>query len=171
MKNKKALWTIIFVVLAAMVFAVVLILAKGVDRTAEETADPFESKEFDSLDEAVKYAEFRLEHSDRLNGVQATGYVCSKRKIVVRFGGEGTISKTLIDEDDAVPSEGTSEAETDPAQTEEHVIDRVTVLFYGSGDAFTAARWTDNGYEYAITLESGGNVTGADMTEYVKATR
>ena len=173
MKNKKTLWTVVFIVLAAVIFAVVFYLAKDADRSAEETVDPYETKKFKSLEEAVEYAEFRLVHSDRLAGQQATGYVCSKRKIVVDFGGEGFISKELlVDPENETAETSSAASETVPTQTFEQVINGLTVLFYGEEDAVTAAHWTDNGYEYVISLEEGGRkVTAEEMTAYVTATR
>ena len=110
--KKKLLWTVIFVLLAAAVVTILLILAKDTDRSAAEpSADPYATKEFTSLQEAVDYVEFRLVHSDRLNGEQVVNYVCSKRKIVVNFGDGGFISKALLVEDEEAPSGETPEGD------------------------------------------------------------
>ena len=73
---------------------------------------PGDEKSFDTLAEAIEWAEFSLQCSDRLNGSLAADYTASKTAITVRYGKAGSLSKTLLSEE--------TQAETDAEEAEEN---------------------------------------------------
>ena len=167
MKNKKVLITVIFSVVCAIVILAVLLIghyAKSNDSTA--TIDPGAVQSFGSLEEAVEWAEFSLQCSDRLNGILATEYSADKTRITVTYGKAGYISKALTSED-AENSESTEPTEGNRTAYE---INDLTVWFTGEENAVSKAEWTDNGFEYVIYL-TNQTVASDVMTDYVLSTR
>ena len=157
LKNKKVLITGAFVLLAAAVFLVVILLKNRAEKKGGA------EKEFSSLSEAVEYAGFSMEYSDRLSGYPASGFKGSSSSITVLYPNGGYIKKAFAAE------EGTKDA--DPEESE-HVISGVPVYFTESEGDVTKARWTDNGFDYIISIESGGeSVTAEEMEDYVRMTR
>ena len=167
MKNKKILITVIFAaVCAVVIFAVLLIGYHKKNTNPTSYVEPGAARSFDSLAEAVEWAEFSLHCSDRLNGILATGYSADKTAITVTYGKAGFVSKTLIPED-AENGENTAPEGEDLTSRE---INGLTVWFTGGDKAVSKAEWTDNGFDYVISLTDQG--TTADvMTDYVLATR
>ena len=167
-KNKKLILTIIFAVLAAGIITAVILIANHVKKNQEEEKAPDVVKEFNTLEEAMANAGFKMRHSDRLAGMPVSGFKGNQRSITVLFAGAGSISKTLVLE----PDEGAESTESAAPEGTEHVIDGMTVWFAGAEDQITAARWTDNGFDYVISLDDGGGaVTEEEMTDYVQMTR
>ena len=167
-KNKKLILTIIFAVLAAGIITAVILIANQVKKNQEEEAAPDVVKDFNTLDEAMAHAGFKMRHSDRLAGMPVSGFKGSQRSIIVLFEGAGSISKTLILE----PDEGAESTESAAPEGTAHVIDGMTVWFAGAEGRITSARWTDNGFDYVISLDGGGGaVTEEEMADYVQMTR
>ena len=103
----RKLWiTILFFAVCAVVILAVLLLGYH-----KKTA-PGDEKSFDTLAEAIEWAEFSLQCSDRLNGSLAADYTASKTAITVRYGKAGSLSKTLLSEE--------TQAETDAEEAEEN---------------------------------------------------
>ena len=159
MKNKKLWIAIAFVVVCASAFTGIFLASRKEKAT--------EVKDFATLEEAVGYAGFPLEHSDRLAGEQVSGYQADEKTITVLYTPEGSISKTLLDEGE-VPE--TAESDSAELQETEVLIRGVPVTFYGSEGTYSSARWIDNGFSYVITL-SYASVTADEMTIYVESTR
>ena len=167
MKNKKVLLTVIFAAACAVVILAVLVIGyhrKNADPTSY--VDPGAVRSFDSLEEAVEWAEFSLHCSDRLNGVLATGYSADKTTITVTYGKAGFVSKTLITEDTENGEPGEPEGE-DLTAVE---INGLTVWLTGGDNAVSKAEWIDNGFDYVISLTDQGTTKDV-MTDYVLATR
>ncbi len=84
----------------------------------------------------------------------------------MRYGKAGSLSKTLLSEED--------QAETDAEEAEENrfsqEINGVTVWFTGEENAVTKAEWADNGFAYVIAL-ADQSVTAETMTDYVLSIR
>ena len=167
MKNKKLLITVIFVAVCAVVILAVLLIGYHKKKTEPtQYVDPDTVRSFDSLEEAVEWAEFSLRCSDRLNGMLATGYSADKTVITVTYGKAGFVSKTLILED-------TENGETKGPEGEdmtEREINGLTVRFTGGDNAVSTAEWTDNGFDYVICLTDQGTTVDI-MTDYILATR
>ncbi len=164
MKNKKIWITAAFVILAAAVFTGILLLRHSRDK--KTSAD--ETKDFSQYEEAAENAGFSLRYSDRLSGWPMTGFKGSSTSITVLYGNAGYVRKTLISEqeDDAAEENATME------ETSEHLINGVTVYFNGDDAAVTQARWTDNGFDYLICIETVSKAVAADvMEDYVRMTR
>ena len=167
MKNKKALITIIFAAVCAVVILAVLLIGYHKKKTDPTSyIDPGAVRSFDTLEEAVEWAEFSLQCSDRLNGILATGYSADKTAITVTYGKAGYISKTLI-ADDAEKSESNELTEENLSTYE---INDLTVWFTGEDTAVSQAEWTDNGFDYVICL-TDKSTTADVMTDYVLSTR
>lgn len=168
MKNKKVLITVLFsVICAAVILTVILIANDRRTNTDDPIADPDANTVHTvaSLEETADWSEFPLQCTDRLNGILATEYSADKNVITVKYGDAGLITKTLITE---APSDaGLEDPEENGFYRE---INGVTVRFTGEEDAVTKAEWTDNGFDYAITLTEG-SVTADTMSDYVSATR
>ena len=165
-KNKKILLTVIAALLAAGAVTAVILLANHVKKNQAEDTDIV--KEFQSLEEAIENAGFKMTHSDRLAGMPVSGFKGSQRSITVLFKGAGYISKTLILEPDA----GAESTETAEPEGTAHSINGMTVYFSGAEGQITSARWTDNGFDYVISLDDGGgSVTEEEMTDYIMMTR
>ena len=161
MKNKKLWITIAFVVVCAAVFAGIL----GINRKKKQAAE----QPFQTLAEAVEHAGFPLMHSDRLGGEPVSGYAADLKTIKVLYASAGYVSKTLLDDaQEYVPEEGAPE----DLSSEEFVVNGVPILFYGAENAYSSARWTDNGFAYVISLKAGGGSATADeMISYIQSTR
>lgn len=167
MKNKKVLITVAFSVVSVVVILAVLLIGYHKKTTnPTQYADPGAVRSFDTLAEAVEWAEFSLRCTDRLNGVLATGYSADKTAITVSYGKAGYISKTLIPEDAEAAENGAPEGDG----LTEHEINGVTVWFTGTDTAVSKAEWTDNGFRYVICLTEKTAAADA-MTDYVLATR
>ena len=162
MKNKKLLLTVIFVVLAVLVFAGIFFLKSCADKKKNVT------KEFESAKEASEYAGFSITYSDRLSGFPVSGFTADGSTITVLYGGVGYFEKKLRTDTD-------SDTETVTEQDEpvtEHIINGVTVYFSGDDESVTAARWVDNGFDYTIKIIAVSEaVTAEEMTDYVLMSR
>ena len=167
MKNKKVLLTIVFAALCAVVILAVLLIGYHKKKTEPtQYVDPGAVRSFDSLEEAVEWAEFSLHCSDRLSGVLATGYSADKTAITVTYGKAGFVSKTLILEE-------TENGETKEPEGEDLTaveINGLTVWLTGGDSAVSKAEWIDNGFDYVITLTDQGTTVDI-MTDYILATR
>ena len=167
MKNKKVWITVIFAAVCAVVILAVLLIGYHKKKTDPTSyIDPGAVRSFDTLEEAVEWAEFSLQCSDRLNGILATGYSADKTAIIVTYGKAGFVSKTLITEDteDGEPREPEGE---DLTAVE---INGLTVWLTGGDSAVSQAEWTDNGFDYVICL-TDKSTTADVMTDYVLSTR
>lgn len=167
MKNKKVLITVIFSVVCAIVILAVLLIghyAKSNDSTA--TIDPGAVQSFGSLEEAVEWAGFSLQCSDRLDGILVTDYSADQIAITVTYGKAGYISKALILEDTEISESTESVGENRTA----YEINDLTVWFTGEENAVSKAEWIDNGFAYTICL-TNQTVAANVMTDYVLSTR
>ena len=162
MKNKKILLTVIFVVLAAAIFAGIFILKGCADKKKDVT------KEFESAKEASEYAGFSITYSDRLSGFPVSGFTADGRTITVLYGGAGYFEKKLRTDSDS--DTGISTEQDEPVS--EHIINGMTVYFSGDDESVTAARWVDNGFDYTLRINAVSEaVTAEEMTDYVLMSR
>ena len=167
MKNKKVWITVVFAVVCAVVILTVLLIGYHKKKTDPTSyIDPGAVRSFDTLEEAIEWAEFSLQCSDRLNGILATGYTADKTAITVTYGKAGYISKTMLP-DDTEDSENEEQAEENLTSCE---INGLTVWFTGEDTAVSQAEWTDNGFDYVICL-TDKSTTADVMTDYVLSTR
>ena len=185
-KKKKILITVIACVLFACVVIAVILISNSLGTGGKVLGgNDAPEQSFDTLDEAVLYAGFPFQCTDRLGGFPATQYSADKTVITVTYGSSGYITKTLITTEDETESESGDETVTEPETASESSalpdgtekedgfqtdINGVSIWFTGDENSVTKAEWTDNGFDYAIVL-SGEGVSADDMTEYVSATR
>ena len=166
MKNKKVRSTVIFAVVCVVVILAVLIIGYQKKNTGSTPyKDPGATGSFDTLDEAVEWAGFKLKCSDRLNGLLATDYSANKTAITVTFGEAGYIRKALIPED---VEDGENAQSTEESRTT-YEINGLTVWFRGEENAVYEAEWIDNGFDYVISLNQK-SVSADVMTDYILAT-
>ena len=160
MKNRKLWITILFAAVCAVVILAVLLIGY------HKKTDTGAARSFDTLAEAVEWAEFSLQCTDRLNGMLDSDYTADKTAITVTYREAGYLSKTLLTEEE--------QTESEPGETEEdrvsHEINGVTVWFTGEENAVTKAEWAYNGFAYVISL-TGQSVTAETMTDYVLSIR
>lgn len=167
MKNKKVWITVIFAAVCAVVILAVLLIGYHKKKTDPTSyIDPGAVRSFDTLEEAVEWAEFSLQCSDRLNGILATGYSADKTAITVTYGKAGYISKTLILEE----TENGEPKEPEGEDLTAVEINGLTVWLTGGDSAVSQAEWTDNGFDYVICL-TDKSTTADVMTDYVLSTR
>ncbi len=119
-------------------------------------------------EQALDAADFPVQYSDRLCGYPATGFYADSGTAEIDYNGIGLTRKAIV------PVSGSDEAgiSKDYGESSENDINGVTVTFYGKDKKVFLAVWTDNNFDYQISLdESTGGVSSDEMTDYVMATR
>ena len=112
-----------------------------------------------------------MQYSDRLCGWPVTGFAGDERAITVLYGDAGYVRKTLLPEPGTETDAETPAEETADPDAFAQDVDGLTVYFSGSDDNVTAARWTDNGFDYTIQISGDEKVSAEEMAEYIRMIR
>ena len=160
---------------AALLIAAVITVALINQGSSCQNAEPrdgsvsvSDAKEYEADAEALDAAGFPVQYSDRLCGYPPTGFYADSDTAEIDYAGMGYTRKSLV------PVSGT-DAATIPGvydESTEQDINGVAVTFYENNKKVYLAVWTDNNFDYTISLsDSTGGVSSAEMTDYVMATR